>query len=102
VRNPLEFGTVSQGVNVLGYADERTYGYESVGTTNCTPSTGFRRLYTILIKISSYSGAELWVPCVEGPGVCGSGVEAVGADQKRWVVRKKWTYCLRNPGRDSP
>jgi len=65
-------------MNILECPDERTYGYESVGTTNCTPSTGFRRLYTILIKISSYSGPELWVPCAEGPGVCGSGVEAVG------------------------
>ena len=66
----------------LRCAGERTYGYESVGTMNCTPSTGFRKLYTILIRISSYSGPELWGPCAEGPGVCGSGVEAAGSDQK--------------------
>lgn len=70
--------TLGREANTLRLVDERTYGYESVGTINCTPSTGFRRLYTILIRISSYSGPELWGPCIEGPGVCGSGVDAVG------------------------
>ena len=89
MRNPLGFGTVTQGMSTSRYSDELTYGYESVGTMNCTPSTGFRRLYTILIKISSYSGTEFWIPCAEGPGVCGSGVEAAGTDQRWWVVRNK-------------
>jgi len=76
VWDPLKFRAVSQGISASRYGGGHTYGYESVGTINCTPSTGFRRLYTILIRISSYSGPELWVPCAEGPGVCGSGVEA--------------------------
>jgi hypothetical protein len=69
MRDPLRFGTSSQEIGALRCTDERTYGYESEGTINCTPSTGFRRLYTILTKISSYSGTEPWVVCAEGPGV---------------------------------